>query len=628
VAGRLQLQSVAHGRVVHVRREDGVDDTFWLLAQSEWGTEGARPGQALEVRLERFLAHLAWLPTACRTYRVGLRWDERTQGLARQHQLERQLLEQALRHPPAVPEDELREELAGSRSRRDLRPFQIRDLSHLLALDHGANFSVPGAGKTAVQYALYETSRLRGRVAQLLVVAPLSAFDAWVEEARQWLSPAPLVHRFDGRPVPAAAEVVLINYQRLLSSYEQVASWVMRSSTHVVLDEAHRIKRGRQGEWGNACLDLAYLAARRDVLTGTPAPQRPADLAALLDFTWAGRGHLVLPAAAYAARPPDDIGHQVAEAIRPVFTRTTKSELDLPEVDLRPLPVPMEPLHAEIYAALRDRYSGRFRLSQRDRLTFAQMGEVVMYLLEAATNPGLLVAGSSDDDAIRFRHPPLPIPADSALAELVAAYAAYENPAKFVALARLVQENADQGRKTLVWSSFVRNLQALEPVLAPHQPALIHGGVPSELTAPAAERTREQELDRFRHDPGCMVLLANPAALAEGISLHDACHDAIYVERTFNAGQYLQSLDRIHRLGLRRDDEPRVTFLLSPGTVDDVVDARVREKAERLGHMLDDPDIALMALPDEDDAGTPLGPADPEDLAALFAHLGAKDGEG
>ena len=54
-------------------------------------------------------------------------------------------------------------------------------------------------------------------------------------------------------------------------------------------------------------------------------------------------------------------------------------------------------------------------------------------------------------------------------------------------------------------------------------------------------------------------------------------------------------------------------------TVDEVVDRRVRDKAERLGRILADPDIEAMALPDEDDYGPPLETH--EDLAALFAHL-------
>ena len=149
------------------------------------------------------------------------------------------------------------------------------------------------------------------------------------------------------------------------------------------------------------------------------------------------------------------------------------------------------------------------------------------------------------------------------------------------------------------------------------EPALIHGGIPHD--DPGAPRSRVRELARFRHDADCHVLLANPAALGEGVSLHDVCRDAIYVDRTFNAGQYLQSVDRIHRLGLNPGDEIRITLLLSAATIDEIVDARVREKAMRLAAILDDPDLTTFALPDEEEYGLVVDTA--EDIAQLFAHL-------
>jgi hypothetical protein len=117
------------------------------------------------------------------------------------------------------------------------------------------------------------------------------------------------------------------------------------------------------------------------------------------------------------------------------------------------------------------------------------------------------------------------------------------------------------------------------------------------------------------------VLLANPAAMAEGVSLHHACHDAIYLERTFNAGQFLQSVDRIHRLGLDPETETRVTFLISTGTVDEVAASRIEAKATNLGRMLDDPSLSAMSLPDDDDVGQPLDVGSEADVQALFEHL-------
>jgi SNF2 family DNA or RNA helicase len=327
----------------------------------------------------------------------------------------------------------------------------------------------------------------------------------------------------------------------------------------------------------------------------------------------------VLPAGALLAQPSVDVVHEVAQSIRPLYVRTTKDDLDLPDIDFRVQPVPVEGLHAQLYAALRAQYSGLLPMGRQERARWARMGEVVMYLLEAATNPGLLAAGSSTYDPMEFRHPPLQVPADSTLAELVGDFGAYQTPRKFVELAKLVDANRNQGRKTLVWSNFVRNLQLLERTFAALEPALVHGGVPSEITQPDAPRTREAEVQRFRTDPACWVLLANPAAMAEGISLHTACHDAVYLERTFNAGQYLQSLDRIHRLGLTEDT--RVTFLVSEGTIDEAVAQRVEDKARALSAMLDDPAMLVMSLPDEEDVGDPLDPTDAADVAALFAHL-------
>jgi hypothetical protein len=570
------------------------------------------------VPTELFLGRLGWLRPACQLHRVGVEFDDGARALIRQTQSERRALDLALSVGRSLDESEVAQRLAGTRFVRRLLPFQIRDLGHLLALPHGANFSVPGAGKTAVMYGCYEAERSAGRVERLLVVAPISAFDAWVGEAELCFADGLRIEFFSGR-VPLDAEVLVVNYQRLAAAYSEISAWVRAQPTSVVLDEAHRMKRGWSGQWGAACLSLAFLAARRDVLTGTPAPQSPADLLAVLGFVWPNQAQRVLPSEALMASPPVDAGRRVAEAIRPLFTRTTKDELGLRPPRHRVIQVPLEGLHREIYNALLDRYAGVFPVGRNDRVTLAQLGEVVMYLLEGATNPALLPRGSDASDAIDFQHPPLPVPRGHPLADLLAEYEQYETPRKFVELAQLIAANAEEGRKTLVWSNFVRNLVTLRSMLAGLGPALVHGGIPTRLSAPRAPLTRDDEINRFRTDDRCLVLLANPAAMGEGISLHDVCRDAIYLERTFNAGQYLQSVDRIHRLGLPPDAEVNITFLLTTATVDEVVDQRVRVKAERLGDMLSDPNIATMTLPDEEDYGPALDGE--EDLAALFAHL-------
>jgi SNF2 family DNA or RNA helicase len=140
---------------------------------------------------------------------------------------------------------------------------------------------------------------------------------------------------------------------------------------------------------------------------------------------------------------------------------------------------------------------------------------------------------------------------------------------------------------------------------------MVHGGTPD----------RDEQIERFRKDPDCMVLLSNPATLGEGISLHHECHDAVYIDRDFAAGRFLQSLDRIHRLGLKRDITTRITVLASEGTIDEVVATRLAQKLTFMGGILDDP--AVQQLADLDEEPAVGGGLDRGDLQALMGHLRA-----
>ncbi|HLY54060.1 MAG TPA: DEAD/DEAH box helicase [Stellaceae bacterium] len=602
-----------------IRRSQDVPEVLWSRVLAEWGTDGPDPAQHIYVPVERFLSQLDWLAPACRRHQMGIEWDTEARALVIAAQTQRSSRQVLAAAATSLDADEVQARLAGGRFSRVLKSFQVRDLGRLLSMPNGANFSVPGAGKTSVAYALYEAERLAKRVGRLLVVAPLSAFDSWIREAKDCFSIAPEVARYDGGAIPRQAEVCLVNYQRLAGSYGELSAWVRDAPSHVILDEAHRMKRGWTGEWGRASLNLAYFAVRRDVLSGTPAPQSFRDLEALFDFAWPGQARQILPPAVFERSPPADAAARVAIAITPYFVRTTKSELSLRAPKREVVQVPLEGLQRDIYKALRDQYAGQFPLSRRSRTDFAKMGEVVMYLLEAATNPALLPAGGSQYDDIAFRHPPLEIPSGSPLTDLLPNYAKYETPRKFVELAKFVKANSGAGRKTLIWTNFVRNIVVLEKLLARYRPAIIHGGIPSEVSQPNAPRTRETELSRFRTSPDCMVLIANPAATSEGVSLHRECHEAIYVDRTFNAGQYLQSIDRIHRLGMDPEVETRIRFLVTDDTIDQVVDRRIAEKVERLGEVLSDADVSTMSLPDDEDYGPAIDTD--EDLVALFSHL-------
>ncbi|MGW9193062.1 DEAD/DEAH box helicase [Micromonospora chersina] len=580
----------------------------------------------LDVRVDVFLAELP----ALREIRTIFH-EQHKLGSTLQEQIRSLISDQKRREDVAagtrrITTDALAAELAAAGFRRELRGFQLENLALIQQLPHGADFSVPGAGKTTVALANYTLARARNEVEQLLVIAPLAAFEAWREDAQACFEspPAITVHAATAS-IDSDVEVLLTNYNRVASDYDRIREYVGRRPTHVILDEAHRVKRGAQGVHGRAVLDLAYAARRRDILTGTPAPQGAFDLIALMRFLYPGQDQKILPASAYNERAgrDDHVLSETSTAIQRYFVRTPKSRLGLPGTTFDVITRAMSPIQQAIYDALLGRYRGDFELDRPARRQFDRLGRVVMYLLEAATNPMLLVAGSDDADERGFLHPPLALNGSEPLAELLTRYRDYETPWKYEHVKAMAEQARERGEKIIVWSTFVRNIRSLASYLDGCQPAIVHGGVPTQDSAPAGALTREAELNRFRHDPDCHVLLANPAACGEGVSLHHWCHHAIYLDRTFNAGHFLQSQDRIHRLGLGDDVTTRFTLLLSEESIDEAVNARLREKIVALSALMNDRGLVRVALP-EPDEGTPEQPAVSDDMQAVVSHIKAR----
>jgi hypothetical protein len=87
-----------------------------------------------------------------------------------------------------LPADEIRNQLArsdfSSSRLSEQTSDQLRDLGRLALLPHGANFSVPGAGKTNTLLALHCLTRLKIEALHLLVICPKNALDSWDKEVK------------------------------------------------------------------------------------------------------------------------------------------------------------------------------------------------------------------------------------------------------------------------------------------------------------------------------------------------------------------------------------------------------------------------------------------------------------
>jgi len=475
---------------------------------------------------------------------------------------------------------------------RRLYSYQESNVIKLISIPSGATFSVPGAGKTTEALAFYAFKKDKNT--KLLIVSPINAFAVWEEEIDECLPDKKIkIERLRGGIINIE-NILKINPQVMITNYAQFQSIEVRDAiakhlqnykTIMFLDESHHMKRGLQGIRGRMLLGICHLPVNKLLLTGTPMPNSPTDLIAQFNFLY----------------PEINVSdNDIIEKIQPIYTRTTKKDLEIPDLKIQPIHIPMSPTQNKLYTLLKSEESRMIEkfLKAKQRRHLRNIGKSMMKLLQLASNPSLL---ASD---LTFAHP-----------NLLSNILQEGDCPKIRWICNRARNLVSNGKKVIIWSSFVKNVEILATKLSDHGAVFIHGGV---NTGDEAElQTREGRIHRFKHDKECMVLVANPAACGEGISLHKVCQNAIYLDRTFNLAHYLQSIDRIHRLGLQPTQHPKVDILISSSTIDEVVNERLFYKAKRMFEVLNDQIIQPNpTIYDPEEEGI-----DFEDASAYAIHL-------
>jgi SNF2 family DNA or RNA helicase len=143
---------------------------------------------------------------------------------------------------------------------------------------------------------------------------------------------------------------------------------------------------------------------------------------------------------------------------------------------------------------------------------------------------------------------------------------------------KLVSEN----KTVIIWCIFVDTMHKIRDLLAKQD---IHAKV---VNGSVELEERGSILQGFKNGD-FSVLITNPHTLAESVSLHAVCHDAIYFEYSYNLVHLLQSKDRIHRLGLPDNQYTQYYFLQAvnqwkdePFSIDNEVYQRLRLKEQTM----------------------------------------------
>lgn len=501
---------------------------------------------------------------------------------------------------------------------RKLKEPQYWDAFHAANMISACNFSVPGTGKTTIAYAAfaYLSSKNGGnKVNKIIMIGPKNSFMAWKNEFESCFGKKrnlkciniqdPGLQNQNKRMAALSQEfslsnLILVNYDALLNfSLLNCLKGLMQRdnfNSYLILDEAHKIK-ALDGKRANAVLKLSDYAKYKLILTGTPIPNSYLDIYNMLNIMFNKDDYknffnfskIFLEESSFIQSQQESINKK----IYPFFCRTTKKDLKMPNVTFNDTEgyVLMDEKEKILFKILYQYYSSNILL-------------LYIRLLQASVNPSLILDSINRDDFYN-------VFGDSDINEIDdedlggnkgskfyddkqiskdKIYIANEDrdfikscglTNKFYKGIEIVSKLVSNGKSVVVWGIFVKTLDLI-------QNELTKQGITSiVISGSISLEEREKNIQLFLNKK-FSVLISNPHTLAESVSLHTICHDAVYFEYSFNLTHFLQSRDRIHRLGIPNDTITTYYFLILDGvnyrynSIDLKTLKRLKDKEERM----------------------------------------------
>lgn len=515
--------------------------------------------------------------------------------------------------------------------KRPLYPLQLLSSFHMAFAQNSCNFAVPGAGKTSIVYGAFAFLNSLPKddpshVDKLMVVGPLSSFAPWENEFFECFGYKPNSFRMSGDSdiskkqkvehlySPDSPELTLIFHGGVDRFQNEIIDFLKRNKTMVVVDEAHRIKNP-EGVWGRSVTEISKEAVSRVILTGTPVPNGYQDIFNLYKFIYPFKFKEILKFhyhnledMSFNNSPDSDRVKELKENISPYFIRIKKRDLKLPPIQEKYIPVEMDIYQREIYDFIESQYIPHFQENNSATVKDVLNKAKLIRLRQASTNPSLLsktlkdslenneLTGEFDPNAIFTTYSDEFIN-DSEFFNKIVNYKNIEVPSKFKKILSLLNDEIflDNG-KAIIWTIFIQNAKDLKKYLNQNgiEANLLIGEIPQD----EREKTIVAFNDTSNND--FKVIIANPFSVAESISLHKGCHNAIYLERDYNCSNFIQSKDRIHRVGLDENQITKYFYILSNESIDEVIDNRLRLKIERMEEIIND-DIPLFQRIDNND---------------------------
>ncbi len=281
---------------------------------------------------------------------------------------------------------------------RKLREKQAWDSFFMFAMRKSANFSVPGSGKTSSVYGVFSFLSYKGLVDKIVMIGPRSSFISWKDEFYNCFGNKRKLELFNIQDYSNSRDkknallykavhkknLLLFNYESLDSILEEVKN-IIDDKTLLVFDEVHKVKNPN-GKRAKNALKISYNARYTIALTGTPLPNSYLDIKNLLHILYHEEYNDFFGFGDAQLRIPSEYDIEIInKKIKPFFCRTTKKQLEVPEVnpDII-LPCKLSDKENKIFNILLLKYA-------KNKLA------LIIRLLQLESNPKMLLKAISEN---------------------------------------------------------------------------------------------------------------------------------------------------------------------------------------------------------------------------------------
>lgn len=504
------------------------------------------------------------------------------------------------------------QKIVDERLERQLRSKQMKDAFYLTMMQKSGNFSVPGSGKTSTVYGMYAYLNAISKVNRIIMIGPLNAFNSWINEYQSCFGDRKKLSYLNIKNLNSSnekkmalkyesgnKELILLNYE-VLSILENEIKNLITTDTLVVFDEVHRIKNP-EGMRAGAALRITENAKYMVTLTGTPIPNGYKDIYNLLNllypYDYNNFFNFEIP---LLSNPSHSEVQMINDKIQPFFTRTTKNELGVPPTNPdKIIDVAASFEEQKLFDIILSKYKSNQLALFAKIMQLESSPSLLLETLDLKEFEDMLDLSANHEDFVEYQD------YSKDIEDLVDKI---ERPSKMNALLQLVDQIVSESKTAIVWCIFIRTMYKLKSDLNKMgiRAEVISGSVSQEERSEIINKFKSKEID---------ILITNPHTLAESVSLHQTCHDAIYFEYSYNLVHLLQSKDRIHRLGLDPNDYTQYYYLqqsypMEQGnySLGERIYKRLSEKEQLMLDAIDKHELEIL-------------PTENEDLAFFFAQV-------